>query len=516
MTVSKKDLFSELFNNFFDITEEVLSVIVSDKGGLIIAGEKRKDIDMEIISVLTAIINPILERIRNEFAFKKFGTASFDTDEHRLLFISVDENITLSLVIDSMASVDKLSPYAYFLTEKAAQIIYGKEDERIQLTIPNFEYDGESPERLKNQIYQMRLESGGVYRFKFIVLGDHEVGKTSIIRRYVDKKFYHDYRATIGLNILMHRFEFYGNEINLSLWDIGAQKYFKRFRKTYYMGSQAVFIVFDLTNLQSYEHVTEWFEELAEFIQDKDIPIVIVGNKTDLKEERVISYQEGVELATRLSEKGVSKISYIETSALTGENVDDSFSLISYHYIMKSKEREEDLLKKDLLGEIIAIIEYKGRLEIAFISENPFWSPGIQILTELKQLGEYSKLKDDKEEKIYKYANNLTLKNFLYEVIDVSTSDGAFCIFDARSKIDPIWRELVIRIIENIQENKVILVGIRVSESTDWSEIMEQFDVNDLLEQKMISLLFFKIGMEYRLEIYDQLIVMLNTIKNIG
>ena len=71
-------------------------------------------------------------------------------------------------------------------------------------------------------------------------------------------------------------------------------------------------------------------------------------------------------------------------------------------------------------------------------------------------------------------------------------------------------------IIESIQENKVALIGVRVSDETDWSNIMEEFDVNQYLEKKMVSLLFFKIGLEYRFEIYDQLKVMLNTIKNIS
>ncbi len=77
-----------------------------------IAGEKKKNTesDLELVSVLTTLINPVLERIRNEFAFKKFGTASFDTDEYRLLFITIDEERILSLVFNSMASVEKVAP----------------------------------------------------------------------------------------------------------------------------------------------------------------------------------------------------------------------------------------------------------------------------------------------------------------------------------------------------------------------------------------------------------------------
>ncbi|MHA1337547.1 MAG: GTP-binding protein [Promethearchaeota archaeon] len=517
MTHSIDTLFKTLFSNFLNINNDVLAVIVSDRDGLIIAGEKVKSIDMELVSVLTAVVNPILERIRDEFAFKKFGTASFDTNQYRLLFVSIDENNTLSIVLDSMASIDKVAPYAYFLAEKAAQILNYEYGDTIQLAIPNFEYEIEEAERLKNQIYQMRLDSGGKYRFKFIIVGNHEVGKTSIVRRFVEKKFSMDYRATIGLNILSHKFNFIGNEINLSLWDIGAQQYFRRFRKTYYSGAQAAFIVFDLTNRESFENIINWFNELNTFLGKSDLPIVIVGNKSDLKEQRVISYEEGVAIASKLNEEGVTNISYIETSALTGENIEDAFNLIAYHYILKSKEYEENELKKDILEEINKILEKKGKLILVFYTPTPYWSPALQIFSEIKDLGNYRVLKDENNAKIYEYDNGIIIKNYLYDIMDVDNADGIFCIFDARKmeKIDPKWKEIVIEMIEKIKENKVILIGIRVSEQADWSKIMEDFDLNEQLEKKLVSLLIFKIGTEYRLEVFDQLKVMLSSIRNI-
>jgi len=515
LTVSKKILFSELLHNFLTINNEVEAVVVSDEEGLIICGEKNEDVDMEIVSVLTAIINPILERIRDEFSFRKFGNASFDTDTHRLLFISVDEKITLSLVINNMASIDKFSPYAFFLAEKVAQILAAEEDEVIQIVIPNFDYAAEESKRIKHQIYQLRLEKGGIYRFKFIIIGDHEVGKTSIVRRFVEKRFSHNYRATIGLNILSHDFEAFGNKISLSLWDVGAQKYFKRFRKTYYLGTQAAFIVYDLTKRETFDNIINWIQELEDFIENKELPIIIVGNKTDLVERRQISNQEGADLANELSKSRNTKISHIETSALSGENIEDAFSLISYHFIMKSKEREEHRLKEELFDEITHILNNKGKLNLVFIAESPFWSPGLQILTEIEQLGQATETEKVNAEKVYEYPNGLILKNFLYINFEVSTADGVFCIFDAREKlhIDPSWKEIVINIIQNVQENKVVLIGIRVSENMDWSHLMEEINVNKLLEEKMVSLMFFKIGEEYRLEIFDELNIMLSTIE---
>jgi Ras-related protein Rab-11A len=509
-------VFDELFGNFLEINPEVNAVIISDQEGLIIAGITNENIDMEIISVLTTKINPILERIRNEFAFKKFGTASFDTDENRLLFISIDETMTVSLVLDILASIDKVYPYAYFLAEKSAQIIYADENDSIELNIPCFEcYEEEKSERMKNQIYQMRLGTGGLFRFKFIIVGDHEVGKTSIVRRYVDNKFSENYRATLGLNILTHSFEFMGNEVNITLWDVGAQDFFKRFRKTYYTGAQAAFIVFNLTNRGTYENINKWYQELIDYIDNMDIPIVLVGNKSDLKDQRTIDYQEGVSCANKLSSKGSSKISFIETSALTGENVNDAFSLISYFYIQKSKELEEEVLKNDLSREINTILETKESLVITIITQTPFWNPALQILAELKDIGELAKVKENKEEKLFRFSKGLILKSYLYNSFSVSDSDGVLCIFDAREKehIDAEWRNQVIKIIDEIQENKVILIGVRVSEEVDWSNLLEEFDINEQLENKLVSLLFFKIGVEYRFEIYDQLEVMLNSIK---
>ncbi|MEJ2248119.1 MAG: GTP-binding protein [Candidatus Lokiarchaeota archaeon] len=518
MSLKISKFFEELFNNFLSLNDDTKAVIVSDMDGLVIAGEKRDDVEIEIISVLTTIINPILDRIRHEFSFQNFGTASFDTEKYRLLFISVDEKTTLSLVLNTMASVDKVSPYAYFLAEKTAQIIDLEEGEEIQLKVPNFEYEAKRSERLKEQIYQLRLDHGGIYRFKFIIIGDHEVGKTSIIRRFVENKFTKNYRATIGLNIMSHKFEFYDNQIQFSLWDIGAQKFFKRLRKMYYMGAQAAFIVFDVTNNESFEHVEDWYNEVNQFLNLRNLPIIIVGNKVDLEEEREVDYQEGVKLTKKLSEEGrVSNISYIETSALTGENIQDAFSLISYHYIMKHKETEEGILRKSLKKLLDEILEKKDTLELTFLQRNLFWSPGLQILMDVNKESSINERIEEKNKRIYKYSNGLILKNNIFEDFKVENSDCVFCIFDGRKKehIDPEWRKTIIQVIEELKDKKVLLVGIRVSEGTDWSQLMEEFNVNQYLENNLVSLLFFKIGLEYRLEIYDQLEIMLNTAKDL-
>ena len=537
----KKQLFENLFNNFLNQNTEVEAIIVSDEEGFVIAGEKRLDIDIEIVSFLTAVINPIIERVRDEFSFKKFGTASIDTEEHRLLFVLINEATTLSLVIKSMGSIDDIAPYAYFLAEKTAQILDANETELVEISIPDFKFAGgicDSTDRMKNVIYQSKVEQGGIYRFKFIVIGDHEVGKTSIIRRFVEKSFINKYRATIGLNILSHDFEAFGNKISIMLWDIGAQKFFKRYRKTYYSGAQAAFIVFDLTDRESFNNVTYWHNELKEFIENKDLPIIIVGNKTDLAEERVITQDEGIQLATELSKlsglaentslseysdlsdlsASQSRISYIETSAKTGNRIQDAFNLISYNFILRCEEKEQSLLKDKVLDEINSIIDVNKNLTLTFLNNSELWNPTLRILSEINGLGRPSAIKDKKKQKQYEYGNGLVLKSYLFESYKVADSDGVICIFDARDRtsIDESWINLLSDIINNLKKNKVLSVGIRVSDEKIWSKLIESFKLDEQAEERLVSLLFFRILNDSLLDVYELLSASLNTIKNLS
>ena len=114
-----------------------------------------------------------------------------------------------------MASVEKVAPYTYFLAEKTAQILNSGEGDALQLEIPDFDAETERHEKLKESICQSALDECASYNFKFVIIGNHEVGKTSLIRQFVERKFSHDYRATIGLNIFAHNFDFQGNEINV-------------------------------------------------------------------------------------------------------------------------------------------------------------------------------------------------------------------------------------------------------------------------------------------------------------
>jgi len=539
---NKITYFKELFNNFLALNTAIEAVILADFDGFIIAGEKRKDIDMEIVSILGTIVNPIMERLRDEFSFKEFGTANFDTSEHRLLFVSIAEETTLNVVLESMASVESVAPYAYYIAEKVAQILNIPENEGIQLYLPDFDAkteDIKEEKDIRKIIYDDKIEQGGFYKFKFIIIGDHQVGKTSIVRRFVGQKFLADYRATMGLNIVSHAFEANGNKISLDLWDIGAQEFFKRYRKIYYRGAQAAFIVFDLTNRKSFENIKSWHDELREFTDYRDMPIVLIGNKNDLIDERVVSQEEGQQLATNFSEfsqyydktglsafsdlsglsiSSDSSILYTETSALNGDNIDYAFNILSYHYIIKSIEIEEQRIKLSIRDEIKTILQDKtDGLSLSFISQNPLENPCIELMIELKELGQYEKAKSKKKEQMLKFSSGLIIKNHDYNSFKTIDSEGVFCIFDGRGKekIDQVWNGTLNDIVDKIKKNKVIIIGILADDSADITQIIDEFEVDEKIARKNISILFFKINPENRLDIYEKIEVLILEIKNL-
>ncbi|MFX0004137.1 MAG: GTP-binding protein [Candidatus Hodarchaeota archaeon] len=515
MSLNKNNFLTELFTNFLKINNEVEAIIVSDQDGLIISGERRKNVNMELVSIMTAIINPVMERFRSEFSYKKFGTANFDTEKNRILFISITDEIILSIVIENLGSIEKIAPYAYFLAEKVAQILFATKEDLIEVSMPNFDYKTEGYYRSDNQVYQIGLESGGEYRFKFIVIGDHEVGKTSILKRFVEGRFLADYRTTIGLNVLSHNFEFFGNEISLFLWDIGAQEYFKRYRKAYYKGAQAAFIVFDLTNKDSFYNVMNWLNELNEF-REHEISVVIVGNKRDLKQERDVDREEAETLAEMLSEKYNKKISYIETSALSGENIEQAFGIVSYHYIMLSKEFQENNLKNKIKTEITSILENRNSLSLAFISSDNTNNPALNLITDITDLDLSSK-KEKKDKVIYNFSNGLKLESFGFDTIKISDSDGVFIVFDGKNRdtIDPEWNNIILRIIGTLKDNSVILIIVITKKDINWSKMMSEFNFYTNLNERQISYFISKIDSEIRLELLEQLNLMLNTIMNL-
>ncbi len=158
------------------------------------------------------------------------------------------------------------------------------------------------------------------YKFKVCLFGPGNVGKTSLLIRYIKDSFSTDLKQTIGSNFLIKDVVIDQVNIRLLLWDLGGQEQFSKLRQIYFKGSNAAFGVFDVTNPQSLLKLPGWVSSIKKTVK-KTIPMILVGNKIDL--ERQIERQEAEDLAKRLN------CDYLETSAKTGEKVERAFEQIA-------------------------------------------------------------------------------------------------------------------------------------------------------------------------------------------
>jgi Ras-related protein Rab-11A len=168
------------------------------------------------------------------------------------------------------------------------------------------------------------------YTFKVVVLGDAAVGKTSLVRQHAKGKFEFDAKATVGVEVTTKHYKLEGGLLlSLSIWDVAGQEFSSSIRHQYYQGASAGILVFDLTRPESFWHVKTWYVDLRDNLQQK-VPVVLIGNKKDLPDQRAVTDSEIMELADGYGFK------YFETSAMTGENVDRAFyNLVAQIIMMK-------------------------------------------------------------------------------------------------------------------------------------------------------------------------------------
>ena len=127
-----------------------------------------------------------------------------------------------------------------------------------------------------------------VPEFKLILVGDGGVGKTTFVQRHKTGHFEKKYVATLGVEVRRFRFTNHG-EINLNVWDTAGQEKFGGLRDGYYLQGQCAIIMFDVTSRITYKHVPNWHRDLVRVCDN--IPIVLVGNKVDIKERKVKAKQ---------------------------------------------------------------------------------------------------------------------------------------------------------------------------------------------------------------------------------
>jgi small GTP-binding protein len=175
-------------------------------------------------------------------------------------------------------------------------------------------------------------ENPETYQFKLVVCGDPMVGKTSLILKYVKRVFQRSYLPTLGVSVSSKLIQVEDALVQLVLWDIAGQQKFQTMRTSFYNGARGVLLVFDLTRSETFQSMNNWFQDITNNIKGEPFLIgFVIGNKNDLNKARKVSNTEAIELVSNLN------LEYFETSALTGENVDNAFTSLASKLLQESR-----------------------------------------------------------------------------------------------------------------------------------------------------------------------------------
>ena len=158
--------------------------------------------------------------------------------------------------------------------------------------------------------------------FKVLLLGNSDVGKSSLILRYVDGTWSNTFIPTIGVDFKVKTIEVDNKKIKMQIWDTAGQERFRTVIASYFKGSHGVLLIYDVTNKTSFKQLESWLE-IIENNASEDILKILIGNKIDLEEDREVTKEEGQSFAN------MHNIQFMETSAKMNTNVNEAFEALA-------------------------------------------------------------------------------------------------------------------------------------------------------------------------------------------
>merc|ERR1711931_73835 len=152
------------------------------------------------------------------------------------------------------------------------------------------------------------------YMFKLLIIGNSSVGKTSFLFRYADDSFTSAFVSTVGIDFKVKTVIRNDKRVKLQIWDTAGQERYRTITTAYYRGAMGFILMYDVTNEESFNSVQDWCTQIKTYSWD-NAQVVLVGNKCDMEEERVVSTERGKQLADQLG------LEFFETSAKENINV---------------------------------------------------------------------------------------------------------------------------------------------------------------------------------------------------
>ncbi|CBY23842.1 unnamed protein product [Oikopleura dioica] len=171
--------------------------------------------------------------------------------------------------------------------------------------------------------------------FKLLLIGDSGVGKTCVLFRFSDDTFNTTFISTIGIDFKIKTVELQGKKIKLQIWDTAGQERFHTITTSYYRGANGILLVYDITQPKTFDNISKWLRNINEHASE-DVERMLIGNKCDMEDKRLISEERGRKVA---EENGIK---FFETSAKENINIEIAFNSLAEDILNKQRPVEDN------------------------------------------------------------------------------------------------------------------------------------------------------------------------------